>query len=154
MGGKDHVDAQQGLTHKINAAMMPPLFNADVQENQIARKVIGLQLLVTLAATGAAYSWEGTLQYAIPVLAGGGVSVLNGALLVWRMTRASLRPTHGAHQQLKLMYFYAAERFVAVIALLGICLVVFKFSPLAVLSGFVLGQSALLAGWLLFKTKD
>jgi hypothetical protein len=72
MGEKHHVDALQGLTGRINAAIMPPLFNADVKEKQIARKVIRLQALVTLAATGAAYSWESSQQFAIPMLAGGG----------------------------------------------------------------------------------
>ncbi|BCK88917.1 hypothetical protein MIZ01_2723 [Sideroxyarcus emersonii] len=51
------------------------------------------------------------------------------------------------------MYFYAAERFLAVVALLGISLAVLKLSPLAVLSGFVLGQTVLLAARLLMKIK-
>jgi hypothetical protein len=51
------------------------------------------------------------------------------------------------------MYFYAAERFLAVVALLAICQAVLKFSPLVVLSGFVLGQAVLLAGRLFLKIK-
>jgi hypothetical protein len=51
------------------------------------------------------------------------------------------------------MYFYAAERFLAVVVLLGLILVVLKDSPLMVIGGFVLGQATLLAARLLVKNK-
>ena len=153
-GDGQGVTEQERLTPQPNAAIIPPLFQAEVQEKQMARKVIGLQVLVTLAAAGAAYGWGSSPQNAIAVLGGGSVSVLNGALLAWRMSRAALYPAHDAHQQLRLMYFCAAERFLAVVASLGICLAVLKLSPLAVLGGFVLGQAALLAARLLFKDRD
>jgi hypothetical protein len=41
----------------------------------------------------------------------------------------------------------------AVVALLGICLALLKFSPLAVLGGFALGQAVLLMARLLMKIK-
>lgn len=145
--------AQQGLTPQLNAAIISALFRAEVQEKRLARKVVGLQALIILVAAGTAYGWESTPQHAIAVLGGGGVSVLNGALLAWRMSRAALYPAHNAHQQLRLIYFYAAERFLAVVALLGICLAVLKFSPLALLGGFVLGQTVLLVARLLLMIK-
>jgi hypothetical protein len=40
-----------------------------------------------------------------------------------------------------------------VVALLGICLAVLKFSPLGILSGFVLGQAVLLIARLILKIK-
>jgi ATP synthase protein I len=154
MGGHGKESSDERLTPPLNAAIIAALFNAEVQEKKLARKVIGLQILVTLAATGiTAVSWESSPQYAIAVLGGGGVSVLNGVLLAWRMYRVAMLPAQDAHLQLRLMYFYAAERFLAVIALLGICLVILKFLPLGVLSGFVLGQTALLAARLLMKIK-
>ncbi len=154
LNGKKCETAQHRLTPPLNAAIIPPLFEAEVQEKKLARKVVGVQVLVITAAAGtAAYGWEGSPQYAIAVLGGGGVSVLNGALLAWRMSRAALHPAQDAHQQLRLMYFYAAERFLAVVALLGICLAALKLSPLAVLGGFVLGQAVLLSARLLLKIK-
>ncbi len=114
------------------------------------------QLLTLLAAAGVAWSMKGTSQSAIAVLSGGGVSVLNGALLTWRMSRAALFPAHDAHQQLRLMYLYTVERFMVVIALLGICLAVLKLTPLAVVSGFVIAQSVLIVARLFlnkFKTE-
>lgn len=130
---------------------MPPLFNTDSQEKTLAGKVIWFQIIITLVASGAANSWESSQQYAIPILGGGGVSVLIGVLLAWRMNRRFPHPANDARQQLTQMYFYAAERFLAVIALLGICLIVLKLSPLAVVIGFVLGQIALVMGWLFIE---
>jgi len=146
--------AEQRLTPPLNAAIIPPLFKAEVQEKQLARKVTGLQALATLVAAGiAAYCWRSSPQYAIAVLGGGGISVLNGALLAWRMTRVAMYPAQDAHLQLRLMYFYAAERFLVVVVLLGISLEMLKLSPLGVLSGFVLGQTVLLTARLLLKIK-
>jgi ATP synthase protein I len=150
--GENEGDADS-LTPPLNAAIILALLKAEVQEKKLARKVVGLQALTILAAAGVVYGWKGSPQYAIAVLGGGGASVLNGALLAWRMSRAALHSSYDAHQQLRLMYFYAAERFSAVIALLGICLAVLKFSPLVILGGFVLGQAALLAGRLFLKIK-
>jgi F0F1-type ATP synthase assembly protein I len=144
---------EQRLTPPLNAGIIPQLFRAEVQEKRLARKVIGLQVLVILAASGIAIGWGSSPQDVVAVLGGGGVSVLNATLLAWRMSRAALSPAHDAHQQLRLMYFCAAERFLAVVASLGICLVVLKLPPLAVLGGFVLGQVVLLTARLLLKIK-
>jgi F0F1-type ATP synthase assembly protein I len=143
----------ESLTPPPNAAIIAALFRAEVQEKKLARKVVWLQAMAALAAAGLVYGWKGSPQYAIAVLGGGGISVLNGALLAWRMSRAALQSSRDAHQQLRLLYFYAAERLLAVVALLGICLAVLKFSPLAILGGFVLGQTVLLAGRLFLKIK-
>jgi ATP synthase protein I len=147
---------RESLTPPLNAGIIRALFKAEVQEKKLARKVVGLQILAILAAAGVVYGWKGSPQYAIAVLGGGSVSVLNGALLAWRMSRAALHSSHDAHLQLRLMYFYAAERFLAVVALLAICLAVLKFSPLAILGGFVLGQAVHLTGrlFLMIKTED
>lgn len=147
VGGKQ----QQCLTPPENAAIIVSLFAVEAREKRLARLVVSLQVGVTLIAAGIAYSLNGTPHYALAVFCGGLVSVLNGALLAWRMTRASLHSAHeahhpsGAHRQLRLMYFYAAERFLAVVVLLGLCLAVLGLAPLAVLCGFVMGQAALLA---------
>ena len=141
---------QRGLTLPQNAAIIAALCDAETKEKKMAKWVVVTQALVVLVAVGVAYSMKSTLQFAIAVLSGGGVSVLNGALLAWRMSGATLRPAHSAHHQLWLMYFYAAERFLAVTLSLGLCVTVLKLSPLATLGGFVAGQAALLAARLLF----
>jgi F0F1-type ATP synthase assembly protein I len=153
LGSTNNAAEQQRLTPPLNAAIIPPLFRAEVQEKQLARRVIWLQVLITVAAAGAAYGWKSSPQYAIAVLGGGLVSVLNGVLLAWRMYRAALHPAQDAHQQLRQMYFFAVERFLAVVTSLGICMAALKLSPLAVLGGFVLGQAVLLTARLFLKIK-
>jgi len=142
-------EPQQCLTPPENAAIIAALFNDEAKEKNIARQVFKLQLLVTLIAACIAYVTKGTPQYTLAVLSGGGISVVNGAMLAWRMSRAALTSVQNAHHQLRLMYFYAAERFLVVVALLLLCLAALKLSPLALLSGFVLGQAVLLAARLI-----
>jgi hypothetical protein len=147
---------QECLTLPENAAIIVALLDAEVKEKKMARQVILLQIAVTLIGASVAYSINGTPQFAIAVLSGGGVSVVNGILLAWRMIRAALHPAHEAHHQLRLMYYYAAERLLVVVALLCLCIVVLKLSPLGLLGGFVIGQAVLPVGRLLlssFKTE-
>lgn len=136
---------QQSLTPEGNAAIISAIFKVGASEKKRARQVVWWQIAAAVAAAAFAYSLESTPQFVMAVLSGGAVAVLNGALLAWRMHQATLRSAHDAHLQLRLMYFYAAERFLVVVALLGLCLAVLKLSPLAVLGGFVAGQAALLA---------
>ncbi len=160
---KEVGDAQQQcLTPPENAAIIAALYDVEAKEKKMAHQVILLQIVVTLIGASIAYNIKGTPQFAIAVLSGGGVAVVNGALLAWRMTRAALYPAHeahhprGVHHQLRLMYFYAAERFLVVVVLLCLCIAVLKLSPLAFLGGFVMGQVALPVGRLFlscFKTE-
>jgi ATP synthase protein I len=154
---KEVGDAQQQcLTPPENAAIIAAPFDVEAKEKKIARQVVLLQMVVTLIGASIAYSIKGTPQFAIAVLSGGGISVVNGALLAWRMVRAALHPAHEAHHQLRLMYFYAAERFLVVVVLLCLCFAVLKLSPLALLGGFVMGQAVLPMGRLFlsgFKTE-
>lgn len=153
--GKDEGDnPERCLTPAENAAIIAALFDAELKEKRLARTIVGWQLAIALVAAGAAYGIGKPPQYAIAVLSGGVVSVLNGAMLAWRMSRAAFASAHDAHLQLRLMYFYAAERFLVVVALLALCMAVLKFSPLAVLGGFVLGQAALLSARLLLRLKN
>jgi F0F1-type ATP synthase assembly protein I len=156
LGNSEGDIQQESLTLPENAAIIVALLDAEAKEKKMARQVIVLQIAVTLVCAGVVYSIKSTPQFAIAVLGGGGVSVINGTLLAWRMIRAALHPAHEAHHQLRLMYFYAAERFLVVVVLLCICMVMLKLSPLALLGGFVIGQAVLPVGRLLlssFKTE-
>jgi hypothetical protein len=156
-------EQQQCLTPSEKAAIIAALYAAEALEKKLARKMVWLQVAVTLVAAGVVWNLNGESQAAMAVLIGGGVSVINGVLLVWRMSRMSLQAEcaagdlNTAHRQLRLMYFYAVERFLAVVALLGLCMAVLKLSPPALLGGFVMGQATLLAAQLIlsrFKTKE
>lgn len=154
MGGEEGKTPQQSLTPPENAAIIAALFDAEAQEKKATRQIIGLQAASALIGAGLAYSMEGTPQFALAVLSGGGVSVLNGALLAWRMSRAAASSAHDAQLQLRLLYFYAAERFLVVVALLAVCMAALKLSSLAVVIGFALGQAALLSARLLLRFKN
>ena len=144
---KEPADLQrQRLTPPENAAIIPALLDIEAKEKKSAHQVVLLQMVITLFAAGIAYSTKDTPQLAIAVLGGGAISVVNSALLAWRMVRAASHPAQEAHHQLRLMYFYAIERFLVVVVLLSICMAVLKLPPLALLGGFVLGQAALLTG--------
>lgn len=148
-------EEQVRLTPPLNAAIIAALLEAEAQEKQQIRRVTGVQFLVSVLAGGAALGVGATPKFATAVLIGGGVSVLNGAMMAWRMSRANQRSAHDAHLQLRLMYFYAAERFFLVVVSLGLAMAILKL-PLAVLGGFVLGQAALLVArlFLRIKTED
>ena len=143
--------SQQCLTPPESVTIIATLCAVEAREKSLARQVVGLQFAITLFVTGIAYGLSGVPQQALAVFGGGLVSVLNGVLLAWRMSRAALQSTQeahlpgDAHRQLRLMYFYATERFLVVVALLGMCLAVLKLSPLALLGGFVAGQATLLS---------
>jgi len=148
-------ESQERLTPPVNAAIIAALLEAEAQEKQQIWRVTWVQTLVTVVASGIAYGIGATPQFAIAVLSGGGVSVLNGALMAWRMSRANQRSAHDAHLQLRLLYFYASERFLVVVASLGLSMALMKL-PLAVLGGFVLGQAVLISArlFLRIKTED
>ncbi|MDZ4202869.1 MAG: ATP synthase subunit I [Gallionella sp.] len=154
---KDNGDEhQQSLTPPKNAAIIAALLDASAKEQKTARQIIALQIVFALICAGLAYGFQGAPQFALAVLSGGAVSVLNGILIAWRMARASLSSADDAQRQLRLLYFYAAERFLVVLTLLGLCIVVFKLSSLAMLGGFIVGQAVLLGGRLVltgFKTE-
>ena len=141
---------QECLTPPENAAIIPPLCDAEVQGNaegreiKTARLVVGSQVVVTLIAAVLVYVAKGSQQTALAVLCGGGISVVNGSLLAWRMSQVAMNSVKNVHHQLRLMYLFAAERFLVVIVLLALCMLVLKLMPLALLGGFVMGQAVLL----------
>jgi len=125
--------------------MMPTLTDVEAKEKKRARQAVILQCLLVGVVAGTVSSLVSTPQFVQAVLIGGGVSLLNGALLAWRMSRASKRPTQDAQLQLRLLYFYAAERFVVVLALLGGVMLTLGLPTSGILAGFVAGQAGLLA---------
>lgn len=145
-------NVEDSLTPPLNAAIIAALQEAEALEKKEIRRVMSVQIALLTVVTVCTYVFGAAPQYAIAVLSGGGVSVLNSALMAWRMSRASQRSAHDAHLQLRLLYFCAAERFVAVVVSLGLCMAILKL-PLVVLGGFVLGQAVLLTARLFLRIK-
>ena len=144
------------MTPPENAAIIPAVLGIELEETKKTRQVVGLQIAVTLTVAGAALIKDDGLQLALAVLCGGSVSVANGVLLAWRLSRSSSCSVNEAHSldvqhqlrdaqhQLRRLYFYVAERFLVVATLLALCLVLLKDRQLAVLAGFVSGQLVLI----------
>jgi hypothetical protein len=149
LGGDAGETPQHCLTPPESVTIIATLCAVEAEEKRLARRVAGLQVVVALLVAGAVYGLNGA-NHAAAVLGGGSVSAINGALLAWRMSRTAMRPADeachpgSAQRQLRLMYFYAAERFLAVVVLLGICMAALGLPPLTVLGGFAMGQAVLL----------
>jgi ATP synthase protein I len=100
---------------------------------------VGIQAAVTLISAALVYFIDSPSQ-AVALLWGGFVSVVNGALLVWRMLDRSLATDQDAQRHLWSLYRSSFERFFVVVVLLAVGMGWLKLVPLYVLAGFVLGQ--------------
>jgi ATP synthase protein I len=154
---KDTANFQQHcLTPPENAAIIDRLYDVDLKEIKLARQVIWLQIAITMVGASLAYDMREAPQTIIAVLCGGMIATVNGAMLAWKMSRSALpaqnlEDPRAAQQQLRFLYLAAAERYLAVTALLGLCMLALKLTPLALLGGFVLGQATLIVARLLLN---
>ncbi len=111
------------------------------------RRVVSGQLLVALVAGAAIVviqGWESGWGTALSVVYGGGVALANTLLLMWRLGRSARRTPTDANRQLRQFYLSSVERFLVVGTMLVAGMTVMGLAPLAVVSGFVLGQLTLL----------
>ncbi len=111
------------------------------------RRVLSGQLLVALAAGAAIIviqGWDAGWGTALSVVYGSGVALANTLLLMWRLGRSARRSPTDANRQLRQFYLSSVERFLVVATLLVAGMTAFGLAPLAVVTGFVLGQLTLL----------
>jgi ATP synthase protein I len=117
----------------------------------MGRVLLSQALIALLAAASIVVirGWsEGGLA-AMAVLYGGATAMANSSLLGWRMARGRDKPHADAGRHLRSFYLSSLERFVVAAGLLAVGLVLLHLSPIALLSGFVLGQVTLLVVGLL-----
>jgi ATP synthase protein I len=105
-------------------------------------RLLAWQLLPVLVVSGV-FFWRSGANAAAAVWFGGGVAACNGLLLAWRRHHAASGRALSAGESLRLLYRTALERFVMVALLLALGLGVLKLHPLALLTGFLVGQLAL-----------
>ena len=106
------------------------------------RKLAALQLTLVMATSVLFYLWSGA-GAAVSALFGGGISMVNVALLLWRRERAERGRAMSAGETIRLLYRSALERFIAVIGLFALGMGVLQLYAPALLTGFVVGQLAL-----------
>jgi hypothetical protein len=133
--------------------MIAALIDAEFKEKQVAWRVVGVQALGILVLMMVVWLVVRQPQVVVAVGSGGAVSVLNGILLAWRMSRSVRLSIPDVHLQLRLMYYYAAERFLVAMLLLAVCLVALKLPPLAMMGGFVVGQVLFLVARLFYRIR-
>ena len=107
------------------------------------RKLAALQLALVTATSAAFLVWVG-LAAAISAWFGGGIALVNVTLLLWRREHAGRGRALSAGESIRLLYRSALERFVVVLALFAVGMGVLQLHAPALLSGFIVGQVALL----------
>ncbi len=107
------------------------------------RKRLGFQLaLITI--TSIVFFMLGGVMQAGSVWFGGAIATANLLLLEWRRRAADRGPALSAAASLRLLYRTALERFVLAVALFALGLGLMRLDPLALLTGFIVGQAALI----------
>jgi len=106
------------------------------------RKLAILQLLLIAATSVIFLMINGAIQ-AASVWCGGLIAMANVLLLEWRRLRADSGRALSAGESLRLLYRTAVERFVLVLLLFAVALGTLQLDPLALITGFIVGQLAL-----------
>jgi ATP synthase protein I len=107
------------------------------------RRVLLTQLLLVCLTSVVFLLVSGGFQ-AASALFGGTIALTNVLLLEWRRYRTDKGRALDARQSLRVLYRSALERMLLVALLVALGLGVLALTPLALLTGFVVGQMALL----------
>jgi ATP synthase protein I len=100
--------------------------------------------LVLVTVTSVVFFTLGDARQAGSVWFGGAIAAANLVLLEWRRRVADTGPALSAAASLRLLYRTALERFVLAATLFALGLGVLQLDPLALLTGFIVGQTALI----------
>lgn len=136
-------EQRASLTPGKKAVIIPPLENPATQEEKQASQLIAVQFVLVCVVAVVSYGLAAAPEIALAVWIGGAVSILNSLLLAWRMSRARRLAITDAHQQVRLLFAAAIERFLLVMLALGLLMVTTRM-PLAILGGFVAGQATMI----------
>jgi F0F1-type ATP synthase assembly protein I len=107
------------------------------------RGVLSVQLLLVSVASVVFLIASGGFQ-AVSAGFGGSIAIINLLLLEWRRYRTDKGPAIDARRSLRVLYHSALERLLLVALLFALGMKVLGLDPLALLTGFVGGQLALL----------
>ena len=107
------------------------------------RRRLGFQTAL-ITVTSIVFFTLGDAMQAGSVWFGGAIATANLLLLEWRRLAADNGPALSAARSLRLLYRTALERFLLATTLFALALGVLRLEPLALLSGFIVGQAALI----------
>ncbi len=97
-----------------------------------------------VAATSAVFLAVFEVFSAVSVWYGGGIAAMNGLVQARCLHRDAQEPQRSPQQSLTAVYVCVLQRFLLVALLFGLGLGALKLDPLAVLTGFVAGQIAMI----------
>ena len=106
------------------------------------RKLVMLQLLLIALTSAVFFIVYGGFQAGSAAF-GGVIAGANCLLLDWRRNTANKGRALSAGESIRLLYRTAVERFVLVIVLFALGLGAWQLDPPALLTGFIVGQLAL-----------
>ena len=106
------------------------------------RKLAMLQLLLIVVTSVVFFMIYGAFQ-AVSAWCGGLIAMTGVLLLAWRRWRADSGRALSAGESIRLLYRTALERFVLIALLFALALVVLQLDPIALITGFMVGQLAL-----------
>ena len=106
------------------------------------RKLVMIQLLLVTATSVVFFMLYGGFQAGSAAF-GGAIACANRLLLELRRLQADRGRVLDAGQSMRLLYRAAFERFVLVGVLFALGLGIFRLDPLPLLTGFIVGQVAL-----------
>jgi len=115
-----------------------------------ARRLAVLQLLLLAVTSAVFFVYVGGFQ-AVSVWGGGVIAISNTLLLEWRRGGADNGRALSGSESLRLLYRTALERFLLVVLLFALMLGMLQLDPPALITGFIVGQLALVTG---FKLTD
>lgn len=119
------------------------------------RSVAELQLVIIIISAVPAFFVVNPLA-AKAVVFGGLIALANALLLNWRMRWGEQHPEADAGWHFRQAFRSLIERLVVAVTLFAVGLKLLKLVPLAMLTGFVLGQLAWIAAplWVKLKSKN
>lgn len=117
-------------------------------QRDMQRRIVLVQILLLSAVTGIFFAAAGW-QAAMAVIYGGLIVALNQRLQVWQLKRADQIAGSSAERNLRYLYRCAAERFIATVTLLAVGIGMLRLEPLALLSGYLIAQFAMVYRWFL-----
>ena len=106
------------------------------------RKLVMLQLLLLAVTSVVFFMIYGAFQ-AVSAWCGGLIAMTNVLLLEWRRWHADSGRALSAGESIRLLYRTALERFVLVALLFALALGVLQLDAVALITGFIVGQLAL-----------
>lgn len=106
------------------------------------RKIVIVQLLLIAATSVMFFMVYGAFQ-AVSAGCGGLIAMSNVLLLEWRRWQADSGRALSAGESIRLLYRTALERFVLIALMFALALGVLQLEPVALITGFIAGQLAL-----------